>query len=63
MTKKEAHALAIKQVYSALVELLGAEWMVTHDWGGDRDGVLERAKQAQLYYQKVVIDGDPKARQ
>lgn len=26
-----------------LRELLDAEWMVTHDWGGDRDSVFDKA--------------------
>lgn len=30
----------------ALEALLSAEWMVTHDWGGDRDGVTEKARAA-----------------
>jgi hypothetical protein len=55
MTPKQAHDLAVKQVYDSLVELLGAEWMVTHDWGGDREAVIDRAKRSQLYYQNVVL--------
>ena len=31
---------------AALEMLTEAEWMVTHDWGGDRDVVLSNAIQA-----------------
>jgi len=30
----------------ALKELLDAEWMVSHDWGGDRQAVIGKAKSA-----------------
>lgn len=28
----------------ALDDLLEAEWMVTHDWGGDRDSIYDKAQ-------------------
>jgi hypothetical protein len=30
----------------ALAGLVDAEWMVTHDWGGDREAVLKVAREA-----------------
>jgi hypothetical protein len=32
----------------ALQELVDAEWMVTHDWGGNREAILEKARRALL---------------
>jgi hypothetical protein len=32
------------ELLEALTALLDAEWMVTHDWGGDREAVLNAAK-------------------
>ena len=39
-------AETIKGMYEALKELREAEWMVTHDWGGDREEVLKKANEA-----------------
>jgi len=36
----------IARLEGALDALVNAEWMVTHDWGGDRDTVLEKARAA-----------------
>lgn len=36
---------AIKELVEGLREITSAEWMVTHDWGGDRDAVLDKARQ------------------
>ena len=43
LTAAEARVRELEEVLS---ELLNAEWMVTHDWGGDRDTLLNKAKQA-----------------
>jgi hypothetical protein len=34
----------IKALEEALRELVDAEWMVSHDWGGDRESVLSKAR-------------------
>lgn len=36
----------VEKLREALSDLLAAEWMVTHDWGGDREAVLEKARAA-----------------
>ena len=40
--KAEIH----KEMYEALKELIEAEWMVSHDWGGDRGAILNKASKA-----------------
>jgi hypothetical protein len=35
-----------ERLREALYELRNAEWMVTHDWGGDREAVLAKADAA-----------------
>ena len=44
----EAHLREVTQerdaLRAALRDLVEAEWMVTHDWGGDRAAILERAR-------------------
>lgn len=37
---------ALIAAVEALKALAAAEWMVTHDWGGDRPSVLEQARAA-----------------
>lgn len=37
---------AAPDLLDALQTMLKSEWMVTHDWGGDRDSVLIKAEQA-----------------
>lgn len=37
---------AAPDLLAALKAILTAEWMVTHDWGGDRDSVLVLAEAA-----------------
>ena len=37
---------AAPELYEALKEFVESEWMVTHDWGGDRDAVREKADKA-----------------
>lgn len=47
--EKKANAKLISaapELYEALKELLESEWMVTHDWGGDRNAVIGKAKEA-----------------
>lgn len=34
------------RLLEALKELTEAEWMVSHDWGGDRESALEKAREA-----------------
>jgi len=41
-SKHEAEC--IKDMSTALEEITGAEWMMTHDWGGDRDAVFSKAR-------------------
>lgn len=45
-TKLKAAALA-----KAVRELLKSEWMVTHDWGGDRQSVLSKTQAALAAYE------------
>lgn len=33
---------AAPEILEALIELYESEWMVSHDWGGDRNSVLEK---------------------
>lgn len=40
------NAQLISDLHKALKELLSAEWMVTHDWGGDRGATLKKGRQA-----------------
>ena len=35
---------AAPELLETLKELLGAEWMVSNDWGGDRETVLSKAE-------------------
>ena len=42
----EALAAQNAALREALKELLDAEWMMSHDWGGDRQAVLQKAKSA-----------------
>ena len=37
---------AKQRLLDALRALVKAEWMVTHDWGGDRQSVLKQARAA-----------------
>lgn len=41
----EARA-AVAELIEATMALRKAEWMVTHDWGGDRDSVNKRVDDA-----------------
>ena len=41
-----AERAKLAKLRAALGDLLGAEWMVSHDWGGDREGVLKAARRA-----------------
>ena len=34
----------VERLRATLIGLLGAEWMVTHDWGGDRESILRAAR-------------------
>ena len=43
LTTARADAAVLRE---ALHDLVEADWMVSHDWGGDRDGVMKRARQA-----------------
>jgi len=36
----------ITKLERALIGLIEAEWMVTHDWGGDREAVMTQARAA-----------------
>lgn len=36
------------ELFECLKALRDAEWMVTHDWGGDRDAVIARVDAAIL---------------
>jgi len=45
--KANAHLIAAApELYEALKGYMESEWMVTHDWGGDRDAVREKAEKA-----------------
>ena len=37
---------ALERLVKASNALLNAEWMVTHDWGGDREAVLRDVRSA-----------------
>ena len=37
---------SVEKLRTALAALLEAEWMVTPDWGGDRESVLEQGREA-----------------
>ena len=42
-----AHLIAAApDLYEALEEIINSEWMVTHDWGGDRNSVMEKGRKA-----------------
>ena len=49
---KNLRTPAVDGLVEALEGLITAEWMVTHDWGGDREAVLEKAKQALANFKK-----------
>lgn len=55
---------AAPYLLEALKELLEAEWMVTHDWGGDRDAVLKKGRRAVamvgviVKYRHIVDEDD-----
>jgi len=34
----------VERLRATVIGLLGAEWMVTHDWGGDRESILRAAR-------------------
>ena len=34
----------VERQRATVIGLLGAEWMVTHDWGGDRESILRAAR-------------------
>ena len=40
-----------KELVEVLGNLLAAEWMVTHDWGGDRPDVIQKAESALARHQ------------
>jgi hypothetical protein len=42
----EAQQAEIERLRAALKEFREAEWMVTHDWGGDRPELLDRVDAA-----------------
>lgn len=37
--------IPVEQALEALKEFKTAEWMVTHDWGGDRQSVIKKAEE------------------
>ena len=37
-------AALCRQLEAALRDIITAEWMVTHDWGGDRKAVIDAAE-------------------
>lgn len=43
MGKVEAEREKLRKALQALYD---AEWMVTHDWGGDRDSVMDKVRKA-----------------
>lgn len=41
-----------KELVEALRSLVESEWMVTHDWGGDRKSILDHANSILSKYPK-----------
>ena len=37
---------AAPDLLEALETIINSEWMVSHDWGGDRDAVMDKAEAA-----------------
>jgi hypothetical protein len=46
-----------EELYDALKVFAEAEWMVTHDWGGDRDAVRKQADAALARYDAARSEG------
>ena len=42
----------VQKLVEAAHTLLRSEWMVTHDWGGDRDAVIQRLDKALAEFEE-----------
>ena len=49
------------ELLEALKAILAAEWMVTHDWGGNRPEVLAKAEAAIAKATNVTLTFPPRA--
>lgn len=47
----------IQRLKETLRELMESEWMVTHDWGGDRAGLFEKVRAVLANKPNSVKDG------
>jgi ribonuclease HI len=44
-----------KELLETLEEFYNAEWMVSHDWGGDRDSILNKVADVLIKNGKNVV--------
>ena len=42
----------VREIYDRLKSLYDAEWMVTHDWGGDREAILKSVRKVLRKYKQ-----------